>query len=192
VNFRSRQNNTWSSTSAPITRRRAFRRKKSKEALARFLSESGVDYKREHHVDYICTEVQEDHFARVDFLMVRQRTLVLLENDEQQHDWIPTSCDVKRMAEIVETLAVGGNELPVAFIRFNPHAFRRDRVLHKLPQTERRERLLRILRDPSHPVYDKGQPLKILHMYYNTLQGNPLALEDYGALRKCVMPCVKD
>jgi hypothetical protein len=37
-----------------------------------------------------------------------------------QHDWIVTVCDVKRMAEVFETLACGGT-LPVVFIRFNPH-----------------------------------------------------------------------
>jgi hypothetical protein len=38
--------------------------------------------------------------------------VVLLENDENQHDWVPTLCDVKRMGECYETMAVGGNTLP--------------------------------------------------------------------------------
>jgi hypothetical protein len=62
----------------------------------------------------------KDKRARIDFYDRNAGVVVfLLENDENQHDWVPTLCDVKRMGECYETMAVGGNTLPLVFMRFN-------------------------------------------------------------------------
>jgi hypothetical protein len=170
------------------------RQKVSENALAKFLTENGVLYERELFVDFRCVEMQDDKWARVDFaLHINNGVRIIVENDERQHTWIETVCDVKRMGEAYESWALGGNTLPTVFIRINPHAYRRNgRLQPQLTMKARHERLLGILNDPGHAIYDTAQPLKIMHMYYDTQDGVPTVLREYGPLRECVIPCVMD
>jgi hypothetical protein len=167
------------------------RQKKTENAMAMFFCANNVLYKREQKVDFKCVEVQDDKWARIDFTLdVVKGVLVLVENDEHAHSYIDTSCDVKRIAEIIESWALDGFTLPVVFIRFNPHAYRVNGALRKRALVERHETLLSILEDHDHPIYDASAPLKILHMYYDTRNGVPVVASDYGPLRDCIMPCV--
>jgi energy-coupling factor transporter ATP-binding protein EcfA2 len=160
--------------------------------MAKFLTNHNIPYAREFGVDFTCTEIQKDKRARIDFMIVMQGVVVLLENDENQHDWVPTLCDVKRMGECYETMAVGGNTLPLVFMRFNPHKYRIDgQVQRDSTQISRRLRMLNeVLLNPDHQIFDKTVPLKIMHMFYDTNDGVPVVLEDYGHLRDCVIPCM--
>jgi hypothetical protein len=47
-----------------------------------------------------------------------------------------------------------------------------------------------VLLNPDHQIFDKTVPLKIMHMFYDTNDGVPVVLEDYGHLRDCVIPCM--
>lgn len=197
----------------------AARLRVSENALATTLQEAGIDFKREHRIDFTCADpAADDKFFRIDFLIpaLRGKT-VLIENDERQHDAYDTSCDVKRMAEICESLAVGGHTMRKVFIRFNPDAFRRDGVLQRhVPQKTRRAELVRILRDPSHAAWTDERPVVILHMFYDTTTRNrrardhaggiggpgqeagdvwveePTVVEEYGYLKDVVLPCIVD
>ena len=113
-----------------------------------------------------------------------------LENDERQHDWIETVCDVKRMASIVAAHALEGNKLPETFVRINPHAYRIDGRLGKVLVRDRHARLIEMIEDPGSVLYATSPPLKIQHMYYTTEGGIPRVLEDYGALAECVLPAI--
>lgn len=179
------------------------RQKRSENAVAKALAAAGIAFKREHHIDFKCADATAtDSFFRVDFIIAPHHgTLLCIECDERQHAWIATSCDVKRMAEVVETLAVGGNELPVAFIRFNPDAFRRDGALQSIPKKARHAALVRILGDATHALWTDPRPLAILHMFYDTggagetggadgAVETPLVVAEYGPLSACVLPCV--
>jgi hypothetical protein len=164
--------------------------------MAVFLRTEGFVYDREFHVDFRCVEVQNDKFALVDFKLVLNGVIVVIENDENQHNNIPTSCDVKRMMEIYESWAVGGNTMPIAFVRFNPHAYHVDstspRRALRVPLPERHAHLAQVLRDPDHELFDKARPFKILHMYYDTCNGVPTVVGEYGYLNSCVIPCIID
>jgi hypothetical protein len=81
-----------------------------------------------------------------------------------------TVCEVKRIAEIVESWAVGGNTLPIVFIRYNPHGFTVNGVEQKVSQEKRLEKLFEILNDESHEIYNVEKPLKIMHMFYDGRQ----------------------
>jgi hypothetical protein len=90
--------------------------------------------------------------------MIRNGVVVMLENDERAHDWIETVCDVKRMAEVFETIACGGNTLPVVFIRFNPHDFHgRKFFAAARPEDAPSERV-------QNPTIAAAQ---IMHMFYS-------------------------
>jgi hypothetical protein len=80
--------------------------------------------------------------------------VVLLENDENQHDWVPTLCDVKRMGECYETMAVGGNTLPLVFMRFHPHKYK---LMDKYNATAHRSRgRLRMLNEVFRTLITKS------------------------------------
>lgn len=173
------------------------RQKVSENALAKALDHAGLDFTREHHVDFRCADaVADDKFFRVDYVLAPHNgKIALVECDERQHDWVDTSCDVKRMAEIMETLALGGNTMDVVFIRFNPHAYRRSGRLQKTSQEARHGALVRILQDKAHGLWSDPRPLVVMHMFYDTKSGEdgveePVVLSEYGLLRDCVYPCI--
>jgi hypothetical protein len=60
-------------------------------------------------------------------ITVRTR-VIFLEVDEDQHkfgaDGGTIRCDMKRMSNVIEALAMDGNTLPICFVRYNPNAFR--------------------------------------------------------------------
>lgn len=67
----------------------------------------------------------DGHFARVDFLIIMHKCIVLQEVDEHQYKYGygGVACDMKRMAKIVECLALGGNTMPIVFLRYNPNKY---------------------------------------------------------------------
>ena len=90
----------------------------------------------------------------------------MLEVDEEQHRFYKggISCDMKRMSYIMRGLAIGGNELPVLFIRYNPHSFKIDYEKQKgLPKKEREQILIQFIKDYKSP----GEGLDIAYMYYD-------------------------
>jgi hypothetical protein len=92
--------------------------------MAKFLTNHNIPYAREFGVDFTRTEIQRQKSSHR--LYDRNAgVVVLLENDENQHDWVPTLCDVKRMGECYETMAVGGNTLP-RIHEIQPHKYRID------------------------------------------------------------------
>ncbi len=102
------------------------RQKRKENRIAKLLDLHGIPYKREHHVDFSCvgaTNARNAKFARVDFVIELKGCLVFLEVDEHQHESYTVACDVARMARIVESLCVGGNTVPILFLRYNPDAF---------------------------------------------------------------------
>jgi hypothetical protein len=128
------------------------RQKISEEKMAKYLTSVGIDYSREHYCDHRCTEIQEDKWSMLDFLMIMFGVIIIVENDEEQHRSYMTVCEVKRIAEIVESWAVGGNTLPIVFIRYNPHGFTVNGVEQKVSQEKRLEKLFEILNDESHEI----------------------------------------
>ena len=105
---------------------------------------------------------RDDHPAvgcRIDFVLGYDNGFVFLEVDEHQHrfgyrqaDGAAISCDAKRMANVqtsitLEFLGAGGDPPPIYWLRYNPHEFRVDGALQRVPKVEREERLCGFLRD---------------------------------------------
>lgn len=166
------------------------RQKRSENALAKAFDEAGIPYKREHVVQFDCEGISDNSFSRIDFVIIMFGQVQNVENDERQHDWIETVCDVKRMSSIVAAHALSGNTLPHTFTRFNPHAYRMDGVLGKVAVKDRHARLIAMLKDPASILYATSPPLKIQHMYYSTEGGIPRVLTDYGPLAECVLSAI--
>jgi hypothetical protein len=147
-------------------------RKREEERVAKLLAKAGVDFKREHHVNFGC--IQET-FARVDFIIILNGKVIVLEVDEYQHDGYGVACDVARMVKLFEVWLLEGNTLPVRFIRYNPHVFRVDGKRQKVKKAVREARLLEAIQEASEADRDGMQ---VRYMYYDVVSGRPAIMQD--------------
>ena len=113
-------------------------------------------FRREKRIDFNCAKKAQPgaletagQYARLDFVLgVPGGGYVFLEVDEHQHrfgyDNESLSCDMKRMASVVESLAIETNfDLPsIYWLRYNPHAHRANGALVSVPKLEREARLV--------------------------------------------------
>jgi hypothetical protein len=58
----------------------------------------------------------------------------------------------------------------------------------RVAQHARRERLIRVLKDPGHPIYDKSKPLQILHFVLRHRRGRARRAWRIWGLTGCVLP----
>lgn len=170
--------------------------KREEERVAKLLTKAGIDFKREHAVDFRCLGDSPTKSAHIDFVIITGGRVIFLEVDEGQHKFGYTvSCDMARMARIVETLALEGNTLPVRFVRYNPHAFTVGGEPHRVPQDQREAALLRTLAEVA---AGGSEPLGITYLYYDCERAPDGALQlcvhadpDYSEhIRQCCAPAV--
>ncbi len=106
----------------------------SEEKMAQFLKVNNIEFSREWF-NFIgfknCGNVEGNkQSARPDFFLLEESTrlgaLVFLENDEFSHRL--EACDFQRIFNIVNSLdqTEEFQDLPILFIRFNPHHYRKD------------------------------------------------------------------
>jgi hypothetical protein len=149
------------------------RQKHKEENLFKFLS-NHFDIKREHHVDFSCFNRT---FARLDFVIITNGTVFIIENDEFQHaSWYhntDVSCETKRMMDIHSAFTVNGNTIPICFIRFNPDTFHIDKTRGKRPIKERYKDLKQYI-----DTYTPVKPFQIHYMFYDTQDGVPVIFND--------------
>ena len=166
----------------------AARQKRQEQRVARALESSRIDFTREHTVDFKCIGNTAGSCARIDFLLQRHGHLVLLEVDEEQHRFgYDVGCDVARMAKVTESLMMGGFNLPTTFVRYNPHKYKVNDELVRVPKAQREARLISLLEDPRSPVY-AGKLLAIMYLYYDcATDGTPdlLGSPEYSAHMAC-------
>lgn len=94
---------------------------------------------------------------------------------------------MSRMAKITESLALGGNTLPVVFVRYNPDTFKVDGATKRVLKVEREKQLVQFLRGMQTPL----KPLSIQYMFYNCTDGvlDVVRDPDYNAeMKKCCFP----
>ena len=145
-----------------------------------------------------CVGDAEGKFARIDFVAEMKGCIVFLEVDEHQHCGYMVGCDMKRMAKIVETLTLGGNTLPILFLRYNPDAYSVDGKHCKTSIKDKEAKLVSILNCDSAATATKGklgphsdQTLGIMYLYYNQdSEGHPDLVWDHEfnpIMRDCVV-----
>jgi hypothetical protein len=141
----------------------AYKAIRKQQALAKTLEDAGFDFRHELTIDTSCSaeanatasvsEGRESKSRRVDMVRIHQVTakgviisaIIFIECDEFQHDDRDTSCEVARMTQVNEALALEGNTLPIVWIRWNPDACRMNGVKCRIPQKERGALLVRFL-----------------------------------------------
>jgi hypothetical protein len=153
----------------------AKRAKREEEAVASFLSDSGIPFQRETTIDYRCIDSDSKRRAYLDFVMEMSTKRVILEIDERQHSDVTyeIQCDLARMMFVMSAIHCDQNERPTLWIRFNPNAFAVDGRKVTVSKKKKYERLLAILTEDAVP-----NGTEILYMYYDTCGDLPVICQD--------------
>lgn len=152
-----------------------------------------IFYNQEHVVDYKCINDYDNNCSRVDFYVEKEdfdwkRGIIFLEIDEYAHRHYPDTCDTTRMSKIHESIIIGGNELPVIFIRYNPNFFyyytNTVKRKNEVRKSWREEQLIKYIRNIK---FEK--PLGIKYMFYDLNEYGILKiLENYNeTLKECII-----
>ena len=131
-------------------------------------------FRREKRIDFNCAKraqpgalANAGQYARIDFVLGVKNGFVFLEVDENQHRFgygAELSCDAKRMASVMESLAVEtGFQVPnVLWLRYNPHTWHVDGDVRKVPKEERERNLVTWLE-----AFEARDPLRIAYAFYD-------------------------
>jgi hypothetical protein len=130
--------------------------------IVKALTAADIDFKREHHVSFDCLG---GTYCRLDFVVIINGKVVVIEVDEEQHATYGVSCDVGRMVNLCSALLLDGNELPVLIVRYNPHAYDVDGIRRKTPRKDREAALINVVQRSTEADFTG---LQIQYMYYNT------------------------
>lgn len=171
------------------------RQKKQEQRIARLLEKEDIAFKREHEIDFSCAGTSSRTCARIDFLIDLNSHIIMLEVDENQHrfGYGGVSCDMRRMTQIQETLAIDGNTIPIIFLRYNPDAFKVDGETVSLKKKDREAILVEILQDPTHEIFNTGSSLTIQYMFYDTSNNITEITNDpeyHPVMRSLCLPCI--
>ena len=149
----------------------------SETRLADFLTAQGIVFDRDwtNRIDFQhCRGIEGGAVsARPDFFLpvesVRLGALVLLGNDEFAHRRYP--CDFQRLFNIVQALDQhpATRDVPIIYIRFNPHAYWVDNRLFSHSLTVGHERLLHTLRGMD--AASKRTGVQLIYIHYDTIDG---------------------
>jgi len=153
------------------------RRKVEESKLEKLFNENCPNaFVREYTTDHTCLTMTKNH-SRVDFLFPNHGKFhVVVEVDEHQHVYYSQICETSRMNNIVSAWRLGGNSIPIVFIRYNPHAFVVDGTTKRTTIGERHKKLIELLDHirNTEPVKE----VQIFYMFYDTEGGVPTVMND--------------
>jgi len=154
-----------------------LRQKKEETKVEKLFNEKyPQSFVREYRVDHTCLGPARSH-SRVDFLFPNHgKHHVVVEVDENQHTEYSQICETSRMNNIVASWRLGGNSMPIIFIRYNPHAFKIDGETKRTTMTERHKKLTELL-DRLRTTEPK-RDVQIFYMFYDIELGSPKVLSD--------------
>ena len=142
-------------------------------------------FRREKRINFECAKLQgASKYARIDFVLNVPDGFVFLEVDEHQHNYgygAELSCDMKRMANVMESLAVETdyNAPPIYWLRYNTHAWHVGGKTRRTEKSDREANLVAWLKN-----FKCVAPLGIGYAFYDCEapdeRGEPGALEVLG------------
>ena len=164
-------------TQAAHTTEGMTKKMQSEQKLADFLRTKDCAYSRdrENFVSHICApELQLNGLRSYpDFFMPEISAAlgakVIVGNDEMLHRTYP--CDLRRMLDLNTSLAASDkdadDQVPVLYIRFNPHFYYKDSCLYDRPLATLHEELWKILTTITSSALQPG--LNLIYVNYNQL-----------------------
>ena len=93
--------------------------------------------------------------------------------DEHQHESYALSCEISRMAKILEILTLQGNTLPIQFIRYNPHTFKKDNETYRIKQKQRHATLIDTIFTTTFLNH-----FSVKYLFYTSYNNVPVVLND--------------
>lgn len=166
------------------------RMKKQEARIRKVLTDNAFHFTEQHRVDFRCGNQDSDgHWCLIDFLVELddgkgRKGYIFLEVDEGQHNNRSVNCENRRMTDVHHSLALGGNVLPTAFLRYNPGPFKVNGTTKRTSKKNREKKLVHTLKNWS---FD--QDFEIKYMFYDTHNGT-LALfddPDFDETLKCAV-----
>jgi hypothetical protein len=152
-------------------------------------------YMREKRVNFRCNGSNMNcNWANIDFIVGVKGGVVFLEVDEHQHKDYMISCETRRMTTVHESCMLDPAQplanMPLVFLRYNPHAFRVDGKLGRIPKVNREKKLVEYLKNMSLDSKAAGE-LKILYAFYDksSLGNKPLICGDVEFPTSLVEAC---
>lgn len=152
---------------------------KSETKLAEFFKAENIAYDRDwtNRIDFkLCPTIPplgNKSNARPDFflpeLSAKLKATVLVGNDEFAHRRY--QCELQRVYNIATALGAqpGHAGVPLVYVRFNPHSFYQDDVLHSLALPEAHKQLKKVL--DSLEQKDLSPGVNLFYMFYDTTDG---------------------
>lgn len=119
----------------------------------------------QHRVDFKCINYDEN-YCYIDFLLIHNSIVFFIEVDEYQHKHYEVVCEVKRMLNVLQSLHVDGNTLPIVFIRYNPDSYYVDGGKQLVTDNTRLEQLCDFIES-----FKPERRQSIKYMYYNETDG---------------------
>lgn len=155
--------------------------KKEESRILSLLQKHQITFKEQHTIDFRCIGADRDgDRCFIDFLIeIKDPSggvtgYIFLEVDEEQHQHYSVSCELRRMSDVHRTLALEGNTLPLAFVRYNPDAHRSDGTLVRVWKKDREAKLVETLNS-----WTFDRPFGVYYsMYYDKIDNEPAVFED--------------
>ena len=153
--------------------------KQEEVKVQKLLSTNDINHTREHTITYGCVNDINNTNSRVDFVIEHTDIndkfgLIFLEVDEHQHNGYPISCDVSRMAKIIESLMIDGNIVPIRFLRYNPHCYSINNIKQKINQVQRHDKLIECIK-----TVEFNTSFSVMYLFYDMENGKPCIFDDY-------------
>lgn len=171
----------------------AILRQKKEEAKVEklFNAKYPQSFVREYRIDHSCLGQPRSH-SRVDFLFPNHGKFhVVVEVDEHQHKENSQICETSRINNIVASWCLGGNSVPVVFIRYNPHAFKVDGTTKRTTMVERHKKLTELL--DRIKTMEPSQDVHVFYMFYDTEEEVPTVMADpdyYDQVKSWFVECI--
>jgi hypothetical protein len=150
--------------------------KRSEDKLAVWLAANQFDVRREVVVRYTSKAKCGKTLARLDFVhyVPECNLVVVVENDEHQHETRSVSYECARMHDIVAAVQQGQiawlqSSVPrVLFVRVNPHAYHTAGETVRVHRHAREEILRSVISNPARWMPSPTAPLGVVYILYDT------------------------
>jgi len=151
--------------------------KKAEFRILNLLQKHLIPFKEQHTIDFRCIGADRDgDRCFIDFLIEikdpsdRVTGFIFLEVDDEHYS---VSCELRRMVDVHRTLALEGNTLPLAFVRYNPDAHRSDGTPVRVLKKDREAKLVETLNS-----WTFDRPFGVYYMYYDKIDDEPAVFDD--------------
>ncbi|CAM9465635.1 unnamed protein product, partial [Ectocarpus sp. 4 AP-2014] len=116
-----------------------------------------------------CVTDTQRYVSRLDFVVVNcVKAVLIVEVDEDQHNWYNLSCEFSRMSDVRISLLKAGYELPIYWIRYNPNGkFHVNGTQIKMHRPAREVALKSKLEELCHKDFVPTRQVNVHYMYYD-------------------------